>query len=103
MAQIFCPGGSTHINTALGCIPIDTPANFVSWLLPNMIKIVGGVAFLLMLYGGFVIITSSGNPEKIKAGQETITSAVAGLLFAIFSLFLLRLIGVEILKIPGIN
>jgi len=103
MAQIFCPGGTTHINTALGCIPTDTSENFISWLLPNMIKIVGGIAFLLMLYGGFIIITSSGNPEKVKAGQETITSAITGLIFAIFSLFLLRLIGVDILRIPGIN
>jgi len=103
MAEIFCPGGTDQINTALGCIPIDTPTNFVGWLLPNMIGVVGGIAFLLMLYGGFIIITSSGDPEKVKAGQETITSAIAGLLFAIFSLFLLRLIGVDILRIPGIN
>ena len=103
MAQIFCPGGATEINTAIGCIPIDSAASFIGWLLPRLISIVGGVAFLLMLYGGFIIITSAGNPEKIKAGQETITSAIAGLVFAIFSLFLLRLIGVEILRIPGIN
>jgi len=99
----FCPGGDTHINTAIGCIPISDGKAFVEWLFPKLLGIMGGIAFLLMLYGGFLILSSSGNQEKIKAGQETITSAIAGLIFAIFSLFLLQLIGVDILQIPGLQ
>ena len=100
--QIFC-NGDTGINTAIGCIPIDSSTNFITWLFPKLLGIMGGIAFLLMISGGIGIITSGGNPEKIKAAQATITSAITGLLFAIFSLFLLRLIGVDILKIPGLN
>jgi hypothetical protein len=62
----------------------------------------GGVAFLLMLSGGLIVLVSSGDPNRVKAGSELITSALAGLLFIIFSLFLLRLIGVELLKLPGL-
>jgi hypothetical protein len=99
----FC---STHsgdgIDTAIGCIPISSGNAFVEWLFPKLLGIMGGIAFLLMLYGGFLVITSSGNQERLKAGHETITSAVAGLVFAIFSLFLLQLIGIDILHIPGL-
>jgi len=69
--------------------------------LGSAIKIAGGVAFLLIIFGAIKILTSAGNPENVRAGRELITSAIMGLLFIIFSLFLLQLIGVKILNIPG--
>ena len=54
-----------------------------------------------MLYAGFMIMTASGNPERIKAGQELMTSAVAGLILLIFSIFILRFIGVDILGLDA--
>jgi len=89
------------IQTALGCIPTKDPTQFVGWLLKFAIGIGGGIAFLLIIFGAIKILTSAGNPENVKAGQEMITSALMGLLFIIFSLFLLQLIGVKILNIPG--
>jgi len=103
---IFCDAGSgpdSGINTAIGCIPINSSEAFIKWLLPVLVGIIGGIAFLLMVYGAIQVLTSAGDPQKVKAGQETITSAITGLLFAIFSLFLLRLIGIEILHIPGLQ
>jgi len=58
-----------------------------------------GIAFLLALWGGITIVLAGGNPEKINEGKEVITSAVSGLLFILFSVFLLRFIGVDILGI----
>ncbi len=74
---------------------------FVSKLVGITVGIAGGIAFLLILFGGFQILTSAGNPEQLNAGRELISSAVAGLLLIIFSIFLLRLIGYNILGIPG--
>jgi hypothetical protein len=74
---------------------------FVRKILTFSLGIGGGIAFLLMLWGGLTIILSAGNPEKVKAGKEIITSAIAGLLLIIFSVFILRLIGYDILRIPG--
>jgi len=94
------PNISQYAWTALGCIPLD-PALFVSWLLAAAIKIGGGIAFLLMLWGGFQVMTSSGNPEQLNKGKNIITAAISGLLFIIFSMLLLKIIGVDILKLPG--
>lgn len=96
-----CPRGGRGINTALGCIPTENTTEFVKWFLRWAIGIAGGIAFLLILSSGFQIMTSSGNPEKLKGGQEQLTAAISGLLLIIFSVFLLRLIGVDILKLPG--
>lgn len=91
--------GANTVATALGNIPTE-PAALVKWILCNAVAMGGGIAFLLSVWGGLTIMLAGGNPEKINEGKEIIGSAVTGLLFIIFSVFLLRLIGVNILKIP---
>ncbi len=95
-----CMSDGTGVWTALGCIQTN-PSQFIGSILGIGIGIGGGIAFLLILFGGFQILTSAGNPEKLNAGKELATSAIAGLLIIIFSIFILRLIGVTILHIPG--
>jgi hypothetical protein len=90
--------GGTGVNTALGCIPTQ-PEGLVKWVLGWGITLGGGLAILLSLWGGVTIILAGGNPEKINEGKEMITSAISGLLFIIFSVFLLRFVGVNILGI----
>jgi hypothetical protein len=94
-----CMIDGTAAWTALGCIQTD-PQKFIGQILGIAVGIGGGIAFLLILFGGFQILTSAGNPEKLNAGKELITSAITGLLIIIFSIFLLRLIGVDIFSIP---
>lgn len=90
--------------TAIGCIGQGgTPNDFVSWFLKLGTGLGGGIAFLLILFSGFQRITSAGNPEKLHEAKELMTAAISGLLLIIFSIFLLRLIGVDILQIPGLR
>jgi hypothetical protein len=102
-SPIGCGGNPIALNTAIGCIPFDDASSLIGFLLRWAIGIGGGIAFLLIIIAGFQIITSSGNPEKLQAGKELLTSAIAGILLLIFSVFILELIGVDILKIPGFN
>lgn len=99
---IFCGGGNSGINTALGCISV-TGTDFVTKLLNFGIGIAGGIAFLLVIFGGFQILTSAGNPERLNEGKELISSAITGLLMIVFSVFLLRIIGIDILGIPSFS
>ena len=93
---------SAQVDTALGCIPTD-PQELVKWILKYAILMGGGIAFLLSVFGGVSIILAGGNPEKINSGKEIIGSALTGLLFIIFSVFLLRFIGFDILQLPGFS
>lgn len=96
--DIVCPGG---INSAIGCIPLASISTVGNYALTFAIGIGGGIAFLLIAYASFMIMTSSGNPERLKAGQELLTSAIAGVILIIFSVYLLRLLGVNIFRLPG--
>lgn len=97
----FADGGeSGGVWTGLGCIRWN-PKLFIIDFLRITLGVGGGIAFLLMIYGSFLISVSTGDPKKAEEGKEIITGAIAGLLFIIFSAFLLKLIGVDILNIPG--
>ncbi len=95
-----CPNRE-EINTAIGCIPFGDTNAFVGFILRWAIGVGGGIAFLLIIIATFQIMSSSGEPERLKAGQELLTSAIAGLIMLIFSIFILKVIGVDILKLPG--
>lgn len=91
---------ATEVSTSFGCVATDTKS-FITWVMNIVFNIAGGIAFLLMVYGFIVIATSSGDEKKVAGGKETVTSAIIGLLFCLFSIFILRLVAVNILQIPG--
>lgn len=91
--------GDGAIYTAIGCIPYNNMSSFMGFVLGWGIGIGGGIAFLLIIFAGFQILTSSGDPTRLKAGQELLTSAITGLIMLVFSVYILRLIGVNILRL----
>lgn len=103
--QITCGSDNMGVQTALGCISFSAdPGNgLVASILKLSIGLGGGIALALILYGIFIVTTSAGIPDKLKAGSEIITSAIVGLLFIILSVFLINLIGINILGLPGLN
>jgi hypothetical protein len=92
-------GEAVGINTAIGCIPVEDTQSFITFLLSWGIGIAGGIAFLLVIYAGFMITTSAGNPQRLQAGKELLTAAIMGLVLLVASTFILRVIGADILGI----
>lgn len=86
--------------TVFGCL--DTaPGGFVSQIYQIIVSISAGFALLAFIYGGFTVLTSGGDPQRVRSGKNIIMGAIFGILLIVFSVFLLRLIGFEIIKIPG--
>lgn len=102
---------NTGIDTAIGCIPLELgffgsaggASSFVAFMLRWSIGLGGGIAFLLIVYAGFMITTSAGNPQRLQAGRELLTSAMAGLFMLLFSVFILRVIGIDILGLGQVG
>ncbi|HQM15782.1 MAG TPA: hypothetical protein PLM16_01080 [Candidatus Woesebacteria bacterium] len=90
---------SDGIWTAVGCIPVE-PESMIKTLIRISLLVGGGVSFIIILAGSFILSTSKGEPKKITEAKEMITSALIGLVFIIFSISILQLIGVQILHIP---
>jgi len=69
-----------------------TIGNLISQLLPYIFVIAGLVLFIFLIIGGFGLMTSGGSPEKMKAAQGKITSAVIGFIIIFISYWLMRIL-----------
>lgn len=94
--------GEETVKTAIGCISTK-PQDLITAFIKLATGISGGIALLLMIFASIKMILSHGNADQLKSGRDQFTSAVIGLLFVIFAVFLMQLIGVNILDIPGIK
>ena len=90
------PGFKTAIGSSH-----SSPAAFVKDFLTFAVGIGGGLAFIMMLFGAFQMMTSGGNPQNLQGGKDTLQNAIIGLLFIIFSILLMKIIGIDILGLPG--
>jgi hypothetical protein len=81
---------------------ISTDAlGFIRSIFGLILSLSGGIALLLIILSGYKILSSQGNPEALKGAREQLTAAIVGLLFVIFSIVILQIIGFNILRIPG--
>lgn len=95
-----CENGKCE--TGLGfSFSVDDPQKFISDLFRFALMIAGVAGLLILIYSGYIYMTSAGDKTKVQAAREAITSVIAGLLFLIFSITILEIIGVDILTIPG--
>lgn len=93
-----CKGGVC--DTAIGQINATSTVGIIEIIFRNVVAIAGVSAVILLLIGGYRIMMSKGDKEKLQNARETITSAVLGLVFIVLSLVILQIIGVDILHIP---
>ncbi|MCL5433018.1 MAG: pilin [Patescibacteria group bacterium] len=91
---------ATEVPTDLGCIPTD-PVKFVSKFYGMGLGLIGGVSLLFIIYGGYLIMTSRGNPSQLNEGKSFIFYAIIGLVLAIFGFAFIQLLAADILQIPG--
>lgn len=87
--------------TGVGCIGSNIGSFIQETLLGWGVGLAGGISMLCIMYAAFMMQTSGGEAEKIKKAQQLMTSCITGLMLIIFSVFILQLIGVRILRIPG--
>jgi hypothetical protein len=64
----------------------------ISNILNFMLTIVIPLAAVMIIYGGFVLLTSGGDAKKISQGRNIITAAVVGVVIVFGSLAIVNLI-----------
>ncbi len=100
---------STGLLATIGGVDIDVPIG-EKWgsiedvftdatsLINILIGLGSAVAVTMIIVGGYTLIFSAGNPDKIEQGSKTLTGAVIGLIIVwgagIGIKFLLQLLGV---------
>jgi glucose uptake protein GlcU len=96
------PCGPNEVTTDFGCFPND-PIGFVQRFYGIGLALVGMVALIALIIGGYTILTSQGDQQRVRAGKAWIFYAIGGLLLAIFGYVIIQALAGDILKIPGFS
>ena len=64
--------------------------NILTWLMP----VVGGLAFLMLIYAGYLYMTSQGNPDNINQAKEILIGVIVGVILLFGISLILREIGI---------
>ncbi len=91
-----------YIYTDFGCLS-TRPGEFASQISTFFFGIVGGLAFLFFIYGAGIIATSRSDPGKLNHGKRILYGSIIGLVFALFSVFIIRFVaqGIGLPEIGG--
>lgn len=65
----------------------------ISLLLPYLFAISGIALLFYLIFGGFTMMTSSGDPKKVQEGQHIITNALIGFVIIFAAFWLVYLLG----------
>jgi len=57
-----------------------------------ILQLIGYVAALMIIYGGFRYLTSTGTPSGVEQAKKTLTNAIIGLVLAIASIAIVNLL-----------
>ena len=88
---VLCPEGQT---TAAPDQPVGIPLplgnvsvqGLIGRIIKTLLGLVGTLALVMFIYGGFLYMTSAGNEEKVTKGKNTIVWAILGLI-AVFGAY----------------
>ncbi len=71
-------------------------------LINVFMSLLGMLAVILMLYGGFIWMTAQGDPEKVKKAQQIILTATVGII-VIFSAWALATFAIDYIATRAIT
>ncbi len=93
-------GRCLEVDSAIGLLA-TLPAGFIGSLFAFILSFAGGVGVLLIMYAGYIFITSRDNKEQVQKARQIIVAVIIGLLVTIFSLVIFEVIGIDVLGIPN--
>lgn len=84
-------GGIVTIDNPLGD-SVSTPQQFIGRIIQGLLGIIGSIALVMFVLGGFTWMTSQGDKGKISKGRDTMLWATLGLVVVFSSYALVRFV-----------
>ena len=73
-----------------GCVKVEKRTEVL--VLTVIFALLGIVAVFVIIYAGFMLMTSSGDPGKVKKGKDTILYGVIGLVVALLAVVIVNFV-----------
>lgn len=88
--------GGSQLKLSSGSCSDGGPTNKLNDLVANLVNlltiIIGIVAVIMIIIGGFKFITSNGDSNRIASARQTIIYAIVGLIIVALAQFIVRFI-----------
>lgn len=89
----FIPQLALAVETEFG--NVNNITEYVSQILSKTLPIIAGLALLVIIYAGYLYVTSQGNPEQIVRAKDLIIGVVTGVVLLFLIKVILDQIGVK--------
>jgi len=76
--------------------------DIVSAIIPYIFGISGIILLLMIVFSGFQMLTSAGNPKAMEAGQKRLVNAIIGFVIIFLSYWIVKFVG-QMLGIESIT
>lgn len=74
----------------------DSLGEIVNDLMPYIFAVSGLVLLFMIIFSGYQLLTSAGNPEGMQKGKSRLTAALVGFIIIFAAFWIYQLIGVII-------
>lgn len=85
-------GFDQSLGSMFNPLSYERPEQIVVAIINILLGFAGILAVLFIIIGGFLMITSAGNENRIKQGKQTLIYAVAGLILTLLSFSIVALV-----------
>ncbi|MFA5025162.1 MAG: hypothetical protein WC503_01455 [Candidatus Shapirobacteria bacterium] len=74
----------------------NNPGSLISALLPYIYGFAGLALFVMLIWGGIILMTAAGDPAKSKEGYGKITAGLIGFMIIFVSYFVAQIVEVAL-------
>lgn len=91
----LCQGANLQVGSSGGCTTGDPEGKVnstIEWVINVFSIVVGVVAVIMIIIGGFKYITSSGDSNNVTSAKNTILYAIIGLVIVALAQFIVKFV-----------
>lgn len=90
---VFAPKLALAVDTEVG--EASGITEYITALLGKLLPIIAGLALLMVIYAGYLYMTSQGNPETTGRAKDILVGVIVGLILLFLTSVILNQIGVK--------
>lgn len=87
------PSGAKPVTVTGPLVGINNLGDLVNILISFLLPIAGVILFFVLIWGGYDILMSQGEPDKVQSGKNKITAGIIGIVLLVLSFLITKIFG----------
>ncbi|HRN71169.1 MAG TPA: hypothetical protein PLS49_08375 [Candidatus Woesebacteria bacterium] len=87
------PEGAAPVNIKSPLVGINNLGDLINVLMSFIVPLAGIILFFILIWGGYDILMSQGESDKVESGKNKITAGIIGIVLLVLSYLITNVIG----------